>query len=190
MTARPLPPIEFLRECFSYDPDTGAFVWKLRPEHHFERESIARVWNLRFAGSPAFISVERNGGYLKAEVVYKGSRYRLRASRVAYKFVTGEEHPLIDHENRVVTDNRFKNLRPATNTLNMANTIGRPDKVLPKGVFSEKGKFVASMSVGNRKQRLGRFASPAEAHAAYCAAARAQHGEFFNPGPERPSIFD
>ncbi len=36
-------PIQFLRECFSYAPDTGAFRWKRRPDHHFQTAEHAAM---------------------------------------------------------------------------------------------------------------------------------------------------
>lgn len=190
MSARPLPPIEFLRECFSYDPAVGKFCWRLRPSHHFGADEIARSWNSKFAGTPAFVHVERNGGYLKSEVVYLGKRYRLRASRVAYALMTGDEPPLVDHKNRRVTDNRFENLRAATAIDNSRNVSGKPGKVLPKGVFFDHNRFRASLSLKHRKLHLGSYDSPSEAHAAYCAAASKLFGEFFDPGPVKPTIWD
>lgn len=70
------------------------------------------------------------------------------------------------------------------------NTIGRAGKPWPKGVFADKGRFVVRPNDEGKRPILGRFDSPAEAHAVYCAWARAKHGEFFNPGPAKPSIFD
>ena len=189
MTADYLPPTEFLRECFLYDPENGTFFWKHRPERHFGKPHIARVWNLQFAGRPAFVGRDKDG-YARCEVRYGGRRVRVRASKVAYKLMTGEEHELLDHRNRVRTDNRFENLRPARPIDNSRNCEGKPDRLLPKGVFFEQGKFAASLSLHQRKVRLGRFATPSEAHAAYCAAASKLFGEFFNPGPPKFTIWD
>lgn len=114
----------------------------------------------------------------------------MAASRVAFKLMTGREPEQIDHINGDETDDRWGNLRPATNTENTRNKIGAQGKVWPKGVFVAGRKFQAQINIGNRTKRLGRFDTPSEAHAAYCAFARRLHGEFFNPGPERPTIFD
>lgn len=184
-----LPPSDFLRECFSYDPLTGIFLWRHRPEHHFEKPHLARTWNARLAGSPAFGS-RGKGGYAQCEVAYEGRRVRLRASRVAYKIITGEEHYLIDHKNQIPDDDRFSNLRVATPVQNNWNVSGRPSKVLPKGVHFAKGRFSARIALDGRKLHLGVFNSPSEAHAAYCAKAITAHGTFFNPGPRRDTIWD
>lgn len=188
MTTTPLPPVDFLRECFSYDPETGEFRWRRRPTHHFENEAVAAAWNTRHAGERAFTS-RVNHGYLSCEVVFMGRRARLNAARVALKMATGAEPETVDHRDRVVTNNRLANLRPADRFDNARNKAG-PERVLPKGVNFEDGRFAASVRVGGRKRHLGRFDSPRDARAAYLAAAAAAHGEFFNPGEERPTIWD
>lgn len=184
-----LPPIEFLRECFSYDPETGLFRWNPRPVHHFAAEHVQRYWNTQNAGARAFTQIDPDG-YHRAEVRFEGRRVRLKGHRVAFKLMTGLEPENVDHRNLNPLDDRFANLRAATWTDNARNKTGRTDKVLPKGVFASGRKFRAVVHRGGSKVRLGTFDTPAEAHAAYCAYASRHHGEFFNPGPSRPSIFD
>jgi len=29
---------EYLKDAFSYDPETGVFIWKIRPLHHFKTQ--------------------------------------------------------------------------------------------------------------------------------------------------------
>lgn len=45
--------VNFLRECFSYDADTGNIYWKSRPSSHFKNESSRQNWNNRHAGKKA-----------------------------------------------------------------------------------------------------------------------------------------
>lgn len=189
MPIKPLPPIEFLRECFSYDPITGMFRWNARPRSHFSTDAHFRSWNTRYAGRQTFVSAD-NDGYLRCEVVYGGLRFRLRASRVAVRMATGDEPIMVDHVNGNVADNRLVNLRPADDRSNQWNRTQCRTHALPKCVSFEKGKFVARVSLNGRKRRLGSFSTPAEAHAAYCAAVAPLHGEFFNPGYPKPSVFD
>lgn len=185
MAPRPLPPAEYLRECFLYDPKTGSFTWRHRPETHFDTARVAFLWNAKWAGKPAFTHVERNGGYLKSEVVFETSRYRMRASRVAWKLMTGSEPgEMIDHKNRKTADNRWRNLRAADGSMNQANTRKKKGKRLPKGVHAAGtvGRFCAKgYSETGRKLHLGTFGSVAEARAAYIAHSRARYGEYFRP---------
>lgn len=155
---------------------------------HFDDTAIARAWNSRHAGAPAFTSRVKSG-YLSCEVAYEGRRVRLNAARVALKLATGLEPETVDHRDHTVTNNRIANLRPASRFENARNKRAR-DRVLPKGVHYEGGRFAAILRAGDRQRRLGAFDSPAEARTAYLAAGAAAHGAFFNPGEERPTIWD
>jgi hypothetical protein len=189
MTARPLPPAKFLRECFRYDPETGLFWWKQRPNSHFPTEEVAYYWNLRHGGAAAFQSADKDG-YLRCEVVFEGSRMHLRASRVAWKMHFDEEPEMVDHRDLDVANNRLANLRASDRFGNRHNAPGHRTHDLPKGVSRDRGKFRAKGGYKGQIFRLGSFDTPAEAHEAYCAWARPLHGEFFNPGPAKGGVFD
>lgn len=190
MAATPLPPADFLRECFSYDPDTGRIVWRSRPARHFDSEDTAYAWNRQYAGRQTFISKDHDG-YFRGEVRYEGRRYRLRAHRVVFKMFTGRDPEQIDHINGDEGDNRWSNLRETNSNGNMRNRPAMRSH-LPKCVFpSGTGKFVAkTYAADGRRKHLGTFASPAEAHAAYVDFVKPFHGEFFNPGKPTPTIWD
>jgi hypothetical protein len=49
---------------------------------------------------------------------------------------------------------------------------------LPPGAYPKNGKFYSRIYVNGRDRRLGTFATAAEAHAAYVAALKQEHGEF------------
>lgn len=184
-----LPPIEFLRECFDYDPETGVIRWKHRPEHHFDKPHIAKAWNSRLAGQPALVGVDKDG-YHRGELTFDGRRLRLRAHRVAFALLTGEEPEIVDHKNHDTADNRGENLRAATFADNARNHRGFQHRALPKGVYKGRSRFEArAYDAQGRKTYLGAFDTPDEAYAAYCTFAKATHGEFFNPGPPRIGVF-
>jgi hypothetical protein len=85
----------------------------------------------------------------------------------------------IDHVNGVKGDNRIANLREATPTQNVANTLARRNnKCGKKGVVLARGKWQAQIYPNGRQIKLGSFNSAEEAHAAYCSAARIYFGEF------------
>lgn len=88
---------------------------------------------------------------------------------------------LVDHINTCRTDNRRSNLRLATHTqnvlnrrLNAANTSG------VKGVSwsTNKGKWVAQISINKRKVHLGYFLDRDEATRVYREAVAEHFGEF------------
>ena len=51
------PTSEFVKECFSYNPDTGDLLWKERPRHHFKTDKDYAAWNRRYPGKvPGYIN--------------------------------------------------------------------------------------------------------------------------------------
>lgn len=189
MAKVPLPSQAFLRECFLYDPETGLFHWRHRPDSHFDSPLIARTWNRRLAGSRAFCGVTVEGRN-RCEVRYQGRRQKLYAAPTAYKMMTGLEPEMVDHRNLNTGDDRFDNLRASDRFGNRHNAPGNRNHPLPKGVHYAAGRFCAKGAHKGRKLHLGTFRTPAEAHEAYCAWARPIHGEFFNAGPEKQSVFN
>jgi hypothetical protein len=160
---------KYLRSILDYDPETGIFRWKHRPEKPLD-------WNTKYAGR---VAGTRNAkGYIQIAV----DRRIIGASRLAWLHVVGSwpQHE-IDHINGRQRDNRFVNLREATRTQNGCNRgRARHNQSGFKGVSMNAGKtrFVAVISVAHRKIHLGTFDTAAEAHAAYVAAAPQYHGEF------------
>ena len=100
---------------------------------------------------------------------------------LVYLWHTGEFVKEIDHENRVKTDNRIENLRPATSTQNKGN-IGllRSNQSGFRGVSLNRRsmKWHAQIKVMGKQTYLGRFDTPEEAAATYNHAARLYFGEF------------
>ena len=96
--------------------------------------------------------------------------------------MTGEWPTLkIDHKNNIRDDNRWENLREATQSQNIANAIssGR-NKSGYRGVsyMATSGAWGAWIKVNGKSRFLGRFASKESAHQAYCIEARKAFGEF------------
>lgn len=184
-----LPPIEFLRECFSYDPDTGVVRWKTRPDHHFISPQRANNWNSRLAGTVA--GTGKPNYYTVLQVQYEGRSRHLSTHRIGFALVTGRvSFGELDHIDRDKTNARFSNLREADRSSNMANNEGWSKTGMPKGVTQFGRRFAAAISVNGRPRYLGRYDTPVEAHAAYCLAASARHGEFFCAGKSFWSMFD
>lgn len=93
-----------------------------------------------------------------------------------------DRHILVDHRNRSETlDNRKENLRIADRSQNGANSkISKNNKSGFKGVYYHKAnnKWAAHIRSVNGRKFLGLFATPEDAHAAYCKAAAELFGEF------------
>jgi hypothetical protein len=84
--------------------------------------------------------------------------------------------PLVDHVNRNPLDNRRANLRAATGSLNAYNKTCAAGRTGQRGVTLRRGRFEARIGHETRLVYLGRYASAAEAAAAYRAASVVLYG--------------
>lgn len=183
---KPLPSVEYLRECFTYNRRTGVLRWRKRPLSHFKATQhrsalyVMNHWNPRWAGQPAGYPSKK---WMDVRVDWK----HYKVHRIIWKICTGEE-PLdeIDHRDTNPFNNRWPNLRPATPTQSMRNRrVQRNNQVGFKGVMqrdNHNDRFVAKTRVNKKTIWLGTYPTPELAHAAYCKAAREHFGEFWNPG--------
>lgn len=153
-----------LRELLHYDPETGVFTWLVRAAHRIQ------------VGDEAGTVVD---GYRNIKV--EGRLHK--AHRLAWLYVAGDWPELgIDHRNGIGTDNRFENLREATQAqncqnlkLNKNNSSGHP------GVHwvARCSLWAARIMVNRREVHIGYFKSLELAAAARRDAKRRFHT--FNP---------
>lgn len=159
---------ERLQQVLDYDPETGVFVWKRRPN--------SKNFDERYAGR---IAGGRNGhGYLAIEIDARA----YRAHRLAWFYVYGEwPEDEIDHINRNGEDNRLANLRLATQFDNLANkNIYKNNKSGFRGVTWSKsaGKWRVIIIRDRKREHLGYFHNKEEGYEVYKAAAQQRFGEF------------
>jgi hypothetical protein len=159
-----------LKQLLDYDPESGVFKWRER------RSRLAHAGSV--AGSVSKASRHNGGGYRWIGV--DGREYL--AHRLAWIYMTGVDSACeVDHKNCDRDDNRFDNLREATDSQNMANR-GKPANNTSgyKGVSWNKNarKWVASIMRDGRYKYLGLYLTPEAAHAAYVAEADRSFGEF------------
>lgn len=154
-----------LKELLHYDAATGVFTRISSNSNRYKSGGIA-----------GWLS---NHGYIT--IVVDGKRYQ--AHRLAFLYMTGcFPMNFVDHINTIKNDNRFSNLREATRSENQRNCGARShNKSGLKGVyfFEERNKWVAYINLSGKKKHLGVFDSPDHASAAYQAAAKQHHGEFY-----------
>ncbi len=154
-----------LHVLLEYFPRTGVFIWRVAP-----RRGIR-------AGSRAGSRVKRDG---YRYIGIKGKIYL--EHRLAWKYVTGDwpAHE-VDHRNRKRDDNRWKNLREATDIQQRQNqSLGKNNKTGFLGVRLHRcGKYEANIGVGNISKYLGLFDTAEAASRAYKKAKKALHT--FNP---------
>jgi hypothetical protein len=166
-----LPTADQVRELLTYDPETGVLTWLPRRGDGRATKS----WNAKHAGKQAG-TPESNYGYVQVGLF--GRIYL--AHRIILLLATSEWPPTeVDHVNGIRTDNRIANLRLATPSQNQANRK-RPATNTSKfkGVTWDRGRYKAQIIVRGKYLHLGHFATPEDAHAAYCSAARAHFGQF------------
>ena len=148
---------EEIKEYLSYDPETGVLTW------------------IKRSGARGTIGTEarhlEGKGYMQTQfqrVLYKNHR-------IAWFLYTGEQPPdQIDHINGDKSDNRWSNLRAATQNQNQHNQGRRRDNASGyKGVSwdSTHKKWLAKIQVDSKRYSLGAFTTPEEARQAYCKAA-------------------
>ncbi|MHA0335824.1 HNH endonuclease [Sphingomonas aquatilis] len=183
MAKRQLPTPDELRQLLRYEPETGKLFWRERgPEWFLHGKQGAsrhcRSWNARFANREAFTATHSQG-YRDGHV----NSCHMLAHRVIWAIVTGAwpDHD-IDHDDTDKTNNRWGNLRPATDAQNMQNKRARRDSPTGlKGVqVLPSGRFTASITSNGRRTYLGSFDRPEEAKSAYNEAALSLHGEYAN----------
>lgn len=109
-----------------------------------------------------------------------GKRRNLYLHRLLLNLVRGDGR-LVDHINGNKLDNRRCNIRACTKAENGWNRGKTKNNTSGyKGVFRDtrSGKWLASVFVNGRRNSLGLFTTPEEAHLAYRSAVEELHGEF------------
>lgn len=88
---------------------------------------------------------------------------------------------VIDHINRVRSDNRVENLRICTlqqNHFNRSKQINNKSGFKGVSWHKQKQKWVAQIKIEGRNKFLGFFIDPVEAYEKYCKVAIAHYGEY------------
>ncbi len=156
--------LEELKRLVRYEPETGLFYSRVTTCSR--RRKGQRLGGLS------------SRGYLKFTL--KGRSYT--ASRVAWYYMTGRDPKRhIDHINRVKTDNRFANLRLATNAENCRNRkLSKRNTSGFTGVTWDRDaeKWRASIRVDGKLLSFGRFSDINDAMAARRAAELEYFGSY------------
>ena len=154
--------VDTLRGVLDYNPDTGVFVWKIRPS--------ARTYAGDVAGC-----LDKEGYW---QIKFRRKLYF--AHRLAWLYVYGEwPKEKTDHINGNKSDNRIANLRDVTQSQNMQNQhrAMKTNRAGFLGVCTGRrgNRFAAVINVDGRQKRLGWFGSPEEAHEVYMNAKKLNH---------------
>jgi len=160
-----------LKELLNYNPETGVFTWV---------KKIRTVSAGDIAGG-----IMGDQKYVRISI--NGKKYL--GHRLAWLYMTGEwpKHQ-VDHINHVRSDNRWINLREATNQENQKNASKRKDnKSGLTGVHwvKKECKWIAIIQVNKKPKCLGLHEDKFEA---FCArlSANNKYGFHANHGDAKP----
>lgn len=154
-----------IADYVAYDPDTGAFTWKITNGPRALTGSRAgSAW--RRLGAVRYVIRFRHRGY--------------QANRVAWLIMTGEwPSTIVDHRDGDGLNNRWANFRAATPAQNAANARIRKDNTVGlKGVTLRGSRYVVRIQANKRRISVGSFRTAQEAALAYREAAETHHAEF------------
>ena len=165
-----------LRSLLDYDKASGVFTWKVA------RGRVA-------AGAKAGTPFPGKNGHRRVRI-FVDNRPHL-AHRLAWLWMKGEDRDTmrivpeqIDHRDTDGANNRWRNLRAATQAQNQRNTCARSHNhsghKWVRTKFYQSGRVAYQAVIG--AEVFGCFATPEAAHAVARAKARQMHGAFFNPG--------
>ena len=161
-----------LKDLLIYDEHTGLFRWIKPTGTRIKAGSVAGTLS--------------DNGYVKISI----DRKLYRAHRLAWLYVYGHfPDNELDHVNRVKSDNRIENLRPATCAENQQNQPKRrTNKSGVVGVcwYKRTGKWRAQITAGRVKYHLGYFDNLEDALCARAIAKAKYHT--FHPESSDVSI--
>lgn len=120
---------------------------------------------------------QRKDGYL--DVGIKGKYYLCH--RIIFSLEFGYLPAIVDHINRIRSDNRPVNLRPATTNQNVYNSsISRSNRVRVKGIrVTRNGKFEARVAKNGITYQVGTFDTLDKAKRSLENLRKTLHGDFY-----------
>ena len=155
-----------LRRLLHYNPDTG--IWT--------RIAIRKGYKLHSLAGRLMTN-----GYIRIGVDMK----RYLSHRLAWLYMTGKwPKDQIDHINGNRSDNRWINLREASNSENQFNRLKQKFNQYGKNGVAKsrdhwrKKPFASRIMIRGKSYYLGRFETAEEAHKAYAFAANKFQGQF------------
>ena len=138
---------ERVKELFNYDPETGALIWIKKSAPQANSVKIGMT-----AGC-----VNKLSGYI--DINYNHKTYK--AHRIIYMYMTGNfPDGCIDHINGVKDDNKWMNLREATNTDNNRNKCTHKNNtsgVMGVRFRKDRNTWIAEICSKSKVIRIGSF---------------------------------
>lgn len=170
--------VERLRELLDYDPETGAFRWKVAHGFGLPGEVAGHV--------TGGVGKGRQTNYIRIRI----DTIRYPGHHLAWLYVTGEPpESEVDHWDNDGTNNAWNNLRPASRGQNEYNKGLRADNTSGvKGVrLTKRGTWEAKIKHDGKREHLGTFKTIEGATEAYAKASARLHGEFGRAAVRQPA---
>ncbi len=179
--------IDYLKDCFSYNPITGILRWKKRPLSHFKNLAGMNIFNAnydnRLAGSEKTLRCGKRYNRLKL----KGKMHQTH--RIMWAIFYGEFPKYhIDHIDGNGLNNKIENLRSVTKFENMRNIrLASNNTSGYTGVMwvKKENRWVAFIRVDGRQLQIGSYLHIEDAAKAR-ALANIKYGYHENHGSDRP----
>lgn len=171
MASNHLPTPDVMRQLLDYCPDTGRLSWRARPPEIFKTgrytsERACKIWNTRYAGTPALAAVDKVGYHFGSVFAYPCKAHRAAWCIYHGRWPDGD----IDHINGDPADNRIANLRDVSHAENMRNMkMPVTNKSGEVGIHKDPTANSYVVRIG-KKLHVGRWQTMEEAKAARHAA--------------------
>ena len=154
MKAKPIP-LDVVNERFKVNFETGEIFW-----------NIPHPSNQRVKPGDPVCLTHTDGGYLRLTLTIDGKRQSFLAHRLIYAMylqVSMDNGLDVDHIDHDKHNNAISNLRIATRSQNLHNTVHR------KGYdwCKKTNKWRARSCVKGKQKTIGYYDTEEEAHAAY-----------------------
>lgn len=156
---------ERLREVLDYDPETGRFAWRARPDRGWNTKNVSRA-----PGGKG------KDGYLRISIDHR----KYLAHRLAWLHVRGQLPSHLDHRDLDKTNNRLSNLRIVDALDSSANvSIRKKTRSGFRGVWfrKDRARWCARITRAGHTRHLGSYKAKEEAARAYAVAAKQLYGE-------------
>ena len=177
---KPTPNVEYIRECFDYNPDTGVLTWRERPAEHFATDAISQDFNRRWAGRAAGSMARQKYG--SSRLLVKLNCATFQYSRLVWALQTGKTvFGAIDHIDGDATNNRWANLREVTTIQNGQNRTHKSKcegGVVGVNLCRKTGKWRVAVTLNKKFVWLGHYDKHSDAVDKVMSFKREHFGKF------------
>lgn len=182
-----------IKRLLRYNSDTGEVFWRKRDRSFFDSDRSCNSWNARYANKRAGSrkNVKNLPGYAYIQVTLFGKHASGHRIAFACMGIDIPEGMMVDHINGDATDNRFKNLRIVTRTVNSKNASKSKNNTSGyNGVSYDKcaKKFKAFIRRNGKMHHLGLFLTAKEAYQKRISEERKDSEFTERHGKESPAV--